>query len=229
MSKQTEHWIYTATDRVSNYLVSLAFLMPVFFGFMAYRYYEIFMMFNQSLQQLDFLTKTKLASGLIAGVGIFTTLIFMVHSSKLAPIPFKNDDQSVWHWDWSKLVLVFFAFTINAFFWKPWEAVSTDDLLWRWFCCIMFSSMDYGFVHLFKELRKERGLQQDITKMNERLSRLKQEVSNKEHTLTILEEEASSIEQLIADHTCPYCKEIQPSPGSLRTHKGHCKSKPNRS
>lgn len=227
MKDRPLNWLYSIVDHLSDFLVSLAFLVPIFFGFMAYRFYEIFMLFQPALDDLGNISRTREGAILIGAVGIFTTLIFMVHSDKLAPVPFKDETGTVtWRWDWSKLILVLYAFVINTFFWRPWDSNTQSEKVFRWFCCVMFSSWDYGFVHLFKELRKERGIVQDISSLEQSLSRLEDTVSSEEQILSRLKQEHNRLQELIDQHTCPYCRELQPSPESLRSHKGHCKSKP---
>ncbi len=207
-------------ERISDFLVSLAFLLPVFFAFMGYRYYEVQSLFAESLTMIKNANSRYLASVLIAIVAVSTTLIFMVNSSKMAPINIKGKEIH-----WSKLLLVLFAFIINYFFWKPWEGKSIQDTQFRWFCCIMLSSMDYGFAHLFKELHRITKGEQLLTNIEQAISTKKHELSSLKHNLTSLEQKYKKIEQLVHQHTCPHCQEVFHSMKSLNAHKGICKSK----
>lgn len=220
---------YRLIDDISDFLVSLAFLVPVFFGFMAYRYYEIFMLFSAELQ-LSYSYST-LGALLIASVGIFTTLIFMVHGAKLAPIVIRRDSPlqggghrpaGVWHW--SKLVLVIYAFVINAFFWKPWESPTVAGRIFRWFCCVMFSSMDYGFVHLFNALHGERTQQHHLSTLEQDISKAEQELSELRAAAGNELAQSQRLKAFIQEHTCTHCGEIFPSPRSKRAHESQCKN-----
>jgi len=200
-------------DDFAEFLTSKALLLLTFMGFMAYRYYEVQQTFEVPLDDVW-------PSHVIGLVAIFTTLIFMVNASDLAPIPLKDDAGKVTgQLHWSKMVLVIYAFVINAFFWKPWEGEDIYDTSFRWFCCVMFSSMDYGFVHIFNQKQIRSGVLLD-------LKDLEKQCSAKSLELDKLIEEYNELEPIVKAHReikakcyCDACERTFGTPEGKNAHK----------
>lgn len=227
---EDKNWFYSLFDHLAGFLVSLALLILVFFAFMGYRYYEVQTLFQDSLQQIDPAQDWSTASILIALVIIITTMIFMTNAEKLDAIfqsgevpPSKGGAGTAGgSFSPSKITLVLFALAINLFFWKPWAAITTAELMQRLFYCLMLSSMDYAFAHLFNALRLERSRRTEVFTLRNDLELLQE--SYKERLA-----KSEKLEAYINAHTCPYCKEPFPSPKATNAHKGRCKHKPQQS
>lgn len=213
-------WYTTIADEVAYFLTSKALLLLAFGGFMAYRYYEVQQIFDAVLDD-------TWPSHVIAVVAIFTTLIFMVNSSHLAPIPLREEgtNEITGHIHWSKLVLVIYAFVINYYFWKPWQGVDIYDIGMRWFCCVMFSSMDYGFAHLFKEKQAETFAHETLEELEEQITDRASVLASLKDELEIISEKGRVLSQQISQFTCPHCGDVFWPEKSINAHIPKCKKK----
>ncbi|REE01085.1 hypothetical protein [Marinoscillum furvescens] len=223
--KQTEeYWYHTLDDKFAEFLTSKALFLLAFMGFMAYRYYESQQIFHDLLDD-------PWPSHVIAVVAVLTTLIFMVNSSYLAPIPVKDDEGKVTsQLHWSKVILVLYALIINIFFWKPWKADTQAEYYFLWFSCIMLSSMDFGFAHLFKEKQAQTTAQQELTSLDQQLTSKEEELTSLRQTHTNLQQEINQLTSrkkeladLIDQFTCPHCQQVYWPEKSITSHMSKCK------
>lgn len=86
--------------------------------------------------------------------------------------------------------------------------------------------MDYGFAHLFDQKWKERTKQHDLSTLEDQLSTIEQNISEREHALSRILEQHDHLQAVLEEYTCPHCKEIFPTGiKGVRAHIPNCKSK----
>lgn len=111
----------------------------------------------------------------------------------------------------------------------------------RWFVGVLAATINYIYAELFYEKWKERN---DFIELPAQVNQLQSKVNDLQRTLVQTESQLNDTrsqrddykrqldelqrykKQHEANLTCPYCKVVQESRGSLIAHKGHCTSKP---
>ena len=174
-------------------------------------------------------TWEKLASGWFMAIGWeFTVLIATVNPRHVPPVIAKILALC------SGVIVLFF---IDAFA----TDITTATTVQRLFVGALVSVVNYIYVHLFSKKWNERIYTQTLPAINEQLesrvrhleAELKQVGARVEQRESELKQTGAKLEELEAykrrtddDLTCPYCRQVQKTRGSLVTHKGHCSHNP---
>lgn len=202
-------WIYRQFDHLADFISRLPLIMIVLAALMGYRFYEVETLFLRVLP-MD-VPSREAASALIAGVFIFSTIIFMIHAFRIG---------------WGvKAGLVITALVINLYFWD----VTTGDWLFKTFISLVIAAFDIGFSYLFHDLHTRRVLTKKIEVLEEayrtEMVTYQALIDNQKE----LNAKSQELKVIIDQHTCPHCKDLFPSPKSVNAHKARCKSNPSTS
>jgi hypothetical protein len=201
-------WIHRQFALLADFLVSQALIMIVLSLFMGYRYFEIVTLFDRILPA-DVRAKS-IASGLIAAVFIFSTIIFMVHAYRIGSAV--------------KAGIFITALVVNLYFWQVWQG----DWFIKTFMSITLASFDIGFAYLFHLLRLEHHAAVSLDDIRIQFKVESGAVDRKKQQVQDLTNQAKSLKKWIDKHTCPHCHQHFPSPKSINAHIPRCDKNPNK-
>ncbi len=210
--------------KASEFITSLALVIIFLIVFMAYRFYEVQTLFLEKLPNNLNGHSRDIAANLFALVLIFTTLLFMVNSSRSLK--------------WGKFILALIALIINVYFWKAMEG-KPEDIFFKFFISAVIAGMDYGFAHLFDTMWRERLEMYDKDRLLSTKKDLEIEIKELEGNENVLHENISKLLeerihleadlsdriQKLNESSCPHCGEFFSSPKALNGHLGWCKEK----
>lgn len=196
---------YSDFDRVGEFFTSLAAVIIGMFIFIAYRFFEVYTLFDKYLKTANMDEgAVMVASKLIALVFIFTMLLISVNIER-----FKYKRLAEWL---GGLITLF----INLYFWDVWHTGSIDELVFKVLISIITAAFDVAFAYLFVIKWKERARLSDterqisenertISDQQQKLSDLTEQVSDLSAKGKELQEQLSERETKLKETTCPRC------------------------
>jgi hypothetical protein len=208
---------YSHFDRIGEFYTSLAAVIIGNLIFIGYRFFEVYTLFDKylTLAQMD-PAGVFIASKLIAVVVIFTMLLISVNSDRFR---YPRIAEALG-----------FSITlfINLYFWDIWNAIATDEIIFKIGISLVTAAFDVAFAYLFVEKWRERNhaadLKRRISESERSLSDYQRQLSKTELKLTTTERKITERERLLKETTCPKCgRDDFKSKNAVNAHFHHCK------